>query len=242
MIKNTAVSVATFNCEWRKTESSDAALIRERLWASDVDVVCLTETQRDFLGESGHTIESARLDTGPNIASRRKVLLWSRNPWTGVDAEGPPGLPVGRYVSGKTQTAAGELRFIGLCIPYSFAGVKYGVPRRRPWELHLEYLSALKETLRAPLRRTVVLGDFNQRVPRRFQPARAFDALSETIFEPLTLATAGSVSPIQRQAIDHICHSPDLRSGSPVSLSNIRPDGGQVSDHFGVRVELHSPI
>ncbi len=120
MTTDVAVSVATFNCEWRKTNSSDATLIRERLLSADV--VCLTETQQDFLAEGGHTIVSEKLDSGPNTESRRKVLLWSRNPWTCVVAAGPPGLPEGRYVSGKTQTAAGEFQFVGVCIPYGFAG------------------------------------------------------------------------------------------------------------------------
>lgn len=238
MTTSTAASVATFNCEWRKTASSDAALIREQLRESEADVVCLTETQRDFLSDSGHTILSEQLDTGPDTDSRRKVLLWSRNPWTFVDSTGPQDLPEGRYVSGKTQTAAGEVQFVGVCIPYRFASVRYGAPKRRPWEVHLEYLCALDRFLPSRPELTVVLGDFNQRFPRKYQPQRVFDALDDTLLKRFTLATAGLVAPIQRQAIDHICHSPDLHSVSSKSLSNIRPDGGQISDHFGVRVEL----
>lgn len=91
-----SVSVATFNCEWRKTTSTDATLIRERIEASDV--VCLTETHVDFISDRDHSIVSEKLEGGPNSHSRRKVLLWSQNPWTRVDTVGPPGLPEGRYV------------------------------------------------------------------------------------------------------------------------------------------------
>lgn len=238
MTSSAAVSVATFNCEWRKTKSSDAAIIRERLWESDADVICLTETQRDFLADRGNTIESATFDNGPNAASRRKVLLWSRHPWTCVDSFGPQGLPAGRYVSGKTQTAAGQIKFVGVCIPYGFAGVRHGVPKRSPWELHLTYLSALDRSLPPQPTRTVVLGDFNQRLPRKYQPQRVFDAINKVLLGRFTLATEGLVSPIERHAIDHICHSSDLCSDSLESVSNIRPDGGRISDHFGVRVAL----
>lgn len=233
-----SVAIATFNCEWRRTPSPDGELIRERIFDSSVDVVCLTETHHDFLRGEGHTIESAPFDQAPNAISRRKVLLWSRRPWTEVDAHGPQGIPEARYIAGTTPTAVGETRFIGVCIPYSFAGVRYGVPKRSPWELHFAYLDALHRALPATPELTVVLGDFNQRVPRRYQPKRAFDALERVLLQRFTIATSGELEPIQRPAIDHICHSRDLACRSVVSLSNVRPDGRQISDHFGVRVEL----
>jgi hypothetical protein len=120
------VRVATFNCEWRRTDSSDAAIIRERVMDGSTDVVCLTETHRDFPEGHGFAVTSAPLKAGPNIESWRKVLLWSRNPWTAVDAVDPPGLPEGRYVAGTTSTPAGEVRVIGVIIPYGFAGVRFG--------------------------------------------------------------------------------------------------------------------
>jgi endonuclease/exonuclease/phosphatase family metal-dependent hydrolase len=86
--------------------------------------------------------------------------------------------------------------------------------------------------------RTIVLGDFNQRVPRKYQPKAAFDALQEAILERLQIASDGLLEPIQRQAIDHVCHSTDLVCRSVASISNARPGEGQVSEHFGVRLEL----
>jgi len=193
------LNVATFNCEWRRTASPDAGLIRERIFASGADVVCLTETHHDFLRGDGHTIESAPFEQGPNAASRRKVLLWSRSPWTMVDAEGPAGIPEARYIAGTTRTPVGEMRFIGVCIPYSFAGVRYGVPKRSPWELHLAYLDALDRALPATPARTVILGDFNPRVPQRYQPKRAFDALERVLLQRFIIATSDELQPVQRQ-------------------------------------------
>jgi hypothetical protein len=232
------VRVATFNCEWRRTNSADGAIIRERVLNDSTDVVCLTETHRDFLEGQGFTATSAPLQAGPNVESRRKVLLWSRRPWTAVDAVGPPGLPEGRYVAGTTSTPAGQVRVVGLVIPYGFAGVRLGQPKRRPWELHLEYLEALGRSLAGGVERTIVLGDFNQRVPRKYQPKRIFESLQSAVLDRLHIATAGVLASVQRQAIDHVCHSSDLVCRGADSLSNERPGGGRISDHFGVRVEL----
>lgn len=231
------VSVNTFNCEWRRNLSYDAAIIREPV-LDGTDVVCLTKTHRDFLEGHGSTVISTPVNAGPNVESRRKVLLWSRSPWTAVDSVGAPGLPEERYVAGTTSTPAGEVRVIGVIIPYGFAGVRFGQPKRRPWELHLRYLEALGRSLAGGAKRTIVLGDFNQRVPRKYQPKAAFDALQEAILEGLQIATAGVLEPIQRQAIDHVCHSTDMVCRSVASIPNARPGEGQVSDHFGVRVEL----
>lgn len=231
------VRVATFNCEWRRPNSADARAIRALLDATNPDVVCLTEAHSNFFGSHGHTIEALPNPTSA-IASRRKVLLWSRKPWVQVDAQGPPGLPPNRFVSGQTETALGPVRFMGVCIPYRFAAVRHGSPKRAPWEVHLEYLSALDAALPPRPQRLVVLGDFNQRVPRKHQPARSFDALNQALFSRLALATAGVIENIGSQSIDHVCYSRDFDLREVGGLSNIGPAGRLISDHFGVHVSL----
>jgi endonuclease/exonuclease/phosphatase family metal-dependent hydrolase len=233
----TTLNVATFNCEWRETRSSDAAIIRERICAAPVDVICLTETQQDFLDDRGYTVTSADFETRSNLGSRRKVLIWSRSPWTNVDTA-PAGLPEGRYVAGTTSTPAGQVRVLGVVIPYRFAGVRYGEPKRAPWELHRQYLQALRSALPEQPSRTLILGDFNQRVPRKYQPHEVFENLDEAVLSRFRIATAGVLEPVGRQAIDHICHSSDFSCGAVHSISNAREGGGQISDHFGVRAEL----
>lgn len=230
----TALQVATFNCEWRKSSSTDAAIIRDLVLGGGTHVVCLTEAYRDFFGGEGHTIE-AEADGRPD--GRRKVLLWSREPWTGVDAHGPDSMPSGRFVSGRTETPLGPITFFGLCIPYRWAGMKEE-PKRSPWEFHLAYLAAFDRHLPAKPWRTVAFGDFNQRVPRKYQPPRIYSALDAVLLSRLEIATGGVIEPLDRQSIDHICHSPDLTANSCFGLSNVGPDGTQISDHFGVKVSL----
>jgi hypothetical protein len=48
----------------------------------------------------------------PNKGGRRKVILWTKHPWTEVDATGDEAIPTGRFVSGVT----GGIRFVGVCI------------------------------------------------------------------------------------------------------------------------------
>lgn len=229
--------VATFNCERRKSDSTDGTIIRERVLGGRPDIVCLTEAYRDFFGSEGHTIEAVLHPDAPVDHGRRTVLLWSRTPWTAVANEGPADLPAGRFVSGRTKTPAGEITVIGICIPYRWSGARYG-GRQKIWEAHLRYLSVLDRFLPTDPERLVVLGDFNQRVPRKYQPQQVFDALAETLLTRLNIASSGMIDGIDRQAIDHICHSRDLAALSVTGLSNIGPDGREISDHFGVQVTL----
>jgi exonuclease III len=232
------VRVATFNCEWRKPASADAQLIRERLMEQDPDIICLTEAHTGYVGEVGHTIESEPFALGRVGTSRRKVLLWSRKPWEAVDQVGSQDLPPGRYVSGTTQTPLGRVKVYGVCIPYNMAGVRYGEPKRTPWELHTAYLKGLSELIAPELARALVVGDFNQRVPRGSQPHRIYAALEQALLERFQVATAGPLGPHGLRAIDHICHSRDFVAEECSVLSNERPCGGRISDHFGVQARF----
>jgi hypothetical protein len=53
--------------------SADAALIRERVFTDDTDVVCLTETQRNFVAGTGHAVVSEVLDSGSTRFARRSL-------------------------------------------------------------------------------------------------------------------------------------------------------------------------
>ncbi|MXO52378.1 hypothetical protein GRI42_13790 [Erythrobacter gaetbuli] len=226
--KPAKLTVATFNTEWRRAHSDDAVLIRERL--GRVDIVCLTEADRKFFGEEGHVLAAA----GPD-GSRTKVLLWSRQPWTAVD-EGESAL-AGYYLAATTDTALGPLRVYGIVIPYRFSGVRYGNPKRQTWELHRAFLTALDDRLPNRPERSIVLGDFNQRIPRKYQPQSIFDELDRVVLGKFAPATAGLIAGIERQAIDHICLSPDLQLQHLDAISNVGPAGRLISDHFGLRVK-----
>jgi endonuclease/exonuclease/phosphatase family metal-dependent hydrolase len=237
-VTSATLSVTTFNCQWRRSKSAAAAEIRRAILATDPEIVCLTEAYLDFFGDEGFVIE-ADADYGyPITAGRRKVLLWSRQPWSMVDSFGHANLPPGRFVCGTTQTSIGALAVIGVCIPWSAAHVSSGRRDQTLWAEHLDYLSAIGTWLPAVPARQIVLGDFNQRVPRKRQPEIAFAALQAAILSRMEIATAHIVSSVGEPLIDHICHSRDLVPRSCAVLTNIAADGSEISDHVGVNVQL----
>jgi exonuclease III len=232
------VKVATFNCEWRPTVSSDADIIRERVFDHNPDVVCFTEAYADFANGSGFTISSEE-DYGYSIVpGRRKVLLWSKQPWKPIQSAVPASMPPGRFVAGTTATEFGDVDVIGVCIPWAHAHVKTGNRNREPWEDHRAYLAALDEWLLSTPSRTILVGDFNQRIPQLYQPVDMFRLLQQVVLRRFNAATSGQIEGADKQAIDHICHSPDLRSVFAKAISNMRPDGGRISDHFGAVVSI----
>ncbi|MFC4595542.1 endonuclease/exonuclease/phosphatase family protein [Sphingobium tyrosinilyticum] len=232
------VSIATWNVEWRRSGSADANLIRERLSSVDPAILCITEGYTDFFGGSGHMISGGEDWGYPLVPDRRKVMLWSAEPWRDVDMLGSVDMPGGRYVAATTETVLGPLRVIGVCIPWAGAHVAGGRRDRTQWQDHRDYLEALGGIIRANAMRTVVLGDFNQAHPRRRQPKAVHDLLSRSVLERMSLATGGRIDGGDVQAIDHIAHSHDLESGAPAMLSNVGSGGKLISDHFGVAVRL----
>ena len=78
---------------------------------------------------------------------------------------------------------------------------------------HEYWLSGFeRRDYRRTAERTLVLGDFNQRIPRQFRsptPKRMYELLQRT-FAGFTFATAGKLSGAPGQAIDHIAITPDL--------------------------------
>lgn len=230
--------VATFNCEWRPTVSSDADIIRERVFDHDPDVVCFTEAYGDFAKGGGFTISSEEDYGYPIVPGRRKVLLWSKQPWKPIRSAVPASMPPGRFVAGTTTTGLGEVDVIGVCIPWAHAHVKTGKRNREPWEDHKSFLAALDEWLPATPSRTVLVGDFNQRIPQLYQPAEVFRLLQKVVLSRLDASTSGIIEGADRLAIDHICHSTDFKPVAARAISNERDDGGRISDHFGVTTQL----
>jgi endonuclease/exonuclease/phosphatase family metal-dependent hydrolase len=233
------LTVATWNVEWRAPGSVDAALIRERLDAVGADIICLTEAYANFTDGEGHLIESEPDYGYPVVQGRRKVLLWSREPWAAVDRVGQPDLPPGRFVAGRTMTAVGPIDVVGVCIPWREAHVRSGTRDRTLWQDHLAYLNGLRGILAERTARTLVMGDFNQRVPRQYSPPPVFAALESTL-RGFRVATAGTMAPIGKAAIDHVAHTDDLEPLDVSGLSNRAPDGREISDHFGVAVRLRA--
>lgn len=204
------------------------------------DLICLTEGHDDFAPPGGHLI-AAHPDYGyRTLPGRRKVLLWSRMPWSRVDRLGHPTLPGGRYVAGRTETPAGPLDVIGVCVPWAHAHVTTGRRDRGPWDDHRAFLAGLAETLPEATRggRSVLLGDLNQSIPRTRAPKAVYDALVRALPEGMRVATAGPIPGPGLPSIDHLAHTADLAATGVRGLPNQDPDGRRLSDHFGLLVEL----
>lgn len=232
---SSTVRIGTWNTEWARPTGPKGTLVKAALAAPGCDVLCVTEGVAGILPGQGNVIEGGADWGAPVRDDRRKVLLWSARPWTEVDRVGSERMPSGRFVRGVTQTTAGwPLTVVGVCIPWSGAQWQYGRRDATRWELHgvwLEEFEKLRSTL--PEERTVVLGDFNQRIPRQWAP-KGVHAVLRRAFEGFEIASEGNIEGAPRLAIDHIAHTPDLVSKGISIWPDRSPDDKRLSDHFGV--------
>ena len=235
-----SLSIVNWNVEWATPRSRRTPEILRRIDMHSPEVVCLTETHTDLPSSGGYTICS-EADAGYRVREeRRKVLLWSREPWEQVDDLGSDLMPPGRFVSGVTQTSLGEVTVMGICIPWSGSRTeaRRGSERKTRWEDHEQYISGLSEVLeQAPSERMVVMGDFNQRIGlRSTAPVKLRLALLSAIPPRMTIATA-TLGFQGRRTIDHIVLTDDLVAESLSVISNIHGES-KLSDHFGIAATL----
>jgi endonuclease/exonuclease/phosphatase family metal-dependent hydrolase len=233
------LSVVTWNMEWKQPGSAAAKLMLERIAAQDPDIICLTEAYRDVLAALGGYQIEAEADYGyPITEGRRKVLLWSSEPWSASDRLGSSGLPPGRFVSGRTATPLGELTIVGVCISWRGAHVSTGRRDRTPWQDHCRYLEHLAPILARTPGPTIVVGDYNQQVPRTRVPQPVHEALDAALGERLRIVTTGQLAPLDLPTIDHIALSPDLEAEAVTALDHRDHLGKLISDHFGVAARI----
>ena len=234
--------VVNWNVEWATPRSERSPEILRRIGQHWPEVVCLTETDCRLLSQCGGYIVSARPCWGQSVVNnRRKVVLWSRQPWADVDDLGSDALPPGRFVTGSTDTSVGRVKVIGVCIPYGMANVQFGTKASRPWQDHEQYLDGLSELLNvASSAPTIVLGDFNQSLAGRSSvPPHLREKLRCTFPLDMTIATA-QLNCNGKSAIDHIAISNNLAAESTAAISRLRQDAKPLSDHFGVVATLSS--
>lgn len=222
----------TWNLEWARPGSGREEAIRRILELAEADLICLTEAFSSTLPNDGVTIEAGPGNVVADKKCAKKVMLWSR--WGWCDPKiGQNILPPGRFISGRTETPQGPLHVIGVCIPWRSSNMPgFGSGDCGPWEDHLRFIEGMKLELPPSARRTLIMGDFNQRLPRRRQPAHVSQAL-QTILRPFSIATWNFESRDGDQTIDHIAHSPDITVDQLVELPRFA-DGLMLSDHFGV--------
>ena len=230
--------IGTWNTQWTTPRSVRGKLVRALLADPDCDILCITEGCAQILPDVGHVIDAGPdwgCPTKKGQEDRRKVLLWSKRPWFDdfrVYRNRPLG---GRFVAATTETEVGPLDVLGVCIPWPDAHVTSCQKDRKRWEEHLRWLSEF-ETLgyQQATTRTVVLGDFNQRIPRRRQGKQAYAALRRA-FQGFNIATPGWLAGAKDLAIDHIAHTPDLLRMGDIDIWPRQSEHGRhLSDHFGV--------
>lgn len=229
-----------WNVQWQRAGTPRGAAIRDAIARHAPDLVCLTEANADLLDTAGLIASAADFD-GPTRPGRHKVLLWSARPWEAADALGDPALPPGRFVRGRTATPLGPVDVIGVCIPWDGAHVRMGRHDARPWEVHRRFLDGLAPVLMAAPEggaRTLLLGDFNQTLPRTRAPRAVHAHLIETLGPRFTVATAGPIPGSGHLSIDHVTHGSALRALGVETIPNSFGAAGRISDHAGLLVTL----
>ncbi len=235
-----SLRIVNWNVEFATPKSWRTPEILGHIDRNGPEIICLTETHDELLGQGGHAICS-RPDYGYGLKkNRRKVLLWSKETWHQVDDLGIDSLPPGRFVSGITQTSVGEVAVIGICIPWfgSRTEARRGAERRLRWQDHEECLVGLTKILeRVDAKRLIVMGDFNQRIGQGSRAPRALRLALLEAFEPKLRIITSELALRGRKSIDHIALSADWAVGSVNAISNIHGDR-KLSDHFGVAAEV----
>ena len=228
------IRIATWNVEWATPETKAGKRIQQIIKQIDQDIFVLTEGCKELMPE-GFVLDGGT-DWGYESEDkrRRKVLLWSRYPLVEpFQGEGFQ-LPEGRFIAATVQHPVGDLRIYGVCIPWKDAHVRSGRKDRAPWEDHSTYLEGLRQLVEQSKSPLVVLGDFNQRIPRVSQPVLVAEQLSRCM-HGLQVCTA---LPLEKPLIDHIAVSPEL----VVTKVEVIPDHdqeGRLSDHRGVIADVN---
>lgn len=241
--------LVNWNLAWAVPGTARGQGLQERIAAERPDLVCATESYADFFDDEfahGHGIGSDPDYGYKSPPRRRKNMLWSRQPWRRVDTVGDPGLPGGRYVGGLTRLGGQqglEVEVLSICIPWMNAHVATGQKNKKAWEEHLRYLNSLGGLLAAKRRQRkmhplIIMGDFNQRIPRDRSPLRVYEPLMAALPDDMMVITTGFVPGIERPTVCHVLVSPEIAMVKTQGLENKLP-AGQLSDHPGISVEFH---
>ena len=234
--------VLTWNFARHAPKDWQAVTMVERIREEAPDIVCLTEGHEASLADMpGHTLSSRGAYWSASLESERKVLLWSKAPWTDVKAL-PEVSAISGVVSAVTEGPLGPVRVVGVCIPYHMASPFGAEERAKPWSIHVAYLEALAPAVHA-LRESgppvMVIGDFNQRVPSEWG-VHDVRAKFDHAFAHFDIVTRGDVPGLGEPSIDHIAVTRELRAKTVLGLSRFDADSRPLSDHFGVFAELEA--
>ena len=223
------MKIATWNLAWPSHNRQQLA--REHLESLDADVIVTTEDKLADWEAFPH-----RVDAGPDWGYgaeklRRKVVMWSKTPWTDVRSHGDA--MSGRFVAARTQ----GVDVWGVCIPWRDCHVSTGRKDSKQWDQHIRFCEQLSEL--QPTGPTMIAGDFNQKIPKASQPKRAVQSLLAALrgFEVVTAGLEEQAPTGRRQLIDHVATKGFAATGVetwPFELDDIK-----ISDHSGVAADAH---
>lgn len=221
--------ILTWNLERRKPGAPYGKLASRHLFSQSPDIMAISETRTNFPKSGGYTVW-AEHPKGHFAQDERKILIWSKNPWLEIDSIGDERLPGGRFISAVTDTRLGQVRVVGVCIPYHMADVTHGTQDKKPWEQHFVFLDILPEILKTYTRPIIIAGDYNQRYPRVKYGNRAASEKMAVTFKDYNIVTQGVISGMDRAGIDHIA------LGAGLSLKSVwgwphEVNGTRLSDH-----------
>jgi endonuclease/exonuclease/phosphatase family metal-dependent hydrolase len=227
------MKILLWNVEWATLDMKRGVEIQRIYRDFSPDIACITEGYTQFWEKEGNLI-CAEEDYGYAIHNgRRKVMLISKNEWTDVDQIGSISLPSGRYCFGRTF----GLNIHGVCIPWKSAHVTTGQKNRQVWQDHLQYLEGLKPIVENADSKTIVLGDFNQRIPRQYSRTDVYTKLLETFESNFSIATSGLIKEYDQQAIDHFAYTNDIKIKNIIGIDS-HFGNMKLSDHFGFVIEI----
>lgn len=228
------MKVVNWNLEWARPGCPRGREIARRISEIAPDLVCLTEAFADIMTD-GFVVTAG---TGNAVADRKgahKVLLWSR--WRLRSLRTAGYTPPGRNITAIIEDGPfAGIQVCGVCIPWRGSGSPRLGGASAPWEDHLRFLETLRSEIATMRSRSVVIGDFNQRLPRKNQPIQVWRAIEET-FRSMCIATRGLEEPTDGMTIDHIAHSPDLVVTDLRTIARLSHDL-ILSDHFGITASV----
>ena len=226
-----------WNTAWSRPDS-DAYDWLEDLRPDTADIVVLAEARTGLTERWGGFTIDAGDDWGYRTATdRRKILIWSPNPWREVRTI-PSGATKGRLVLGITNTGCGDITVIGVCIPWRMAHVSSGRKDSAPWQEHRAFIRTLRETLVAEdfTRPILLAGDFNQTLPRTRAPEEVADLLAECLIGGQVLTTGRRA---EVPLLNHVTMFYGARlQNEIVAVVPASQDGRRLSDHDLVEVRL----
>ncbi|MFN3213752.1 MAG: endonuclease/exonuclease/phosphatase family protein [Henriciella sp.] len=233
--------LVNWNIERKRPGSWQAKSLIEEIASIAPDVICLTEAWVDSLETlGGFTISSKGIAWSPQKEDERKVLIWSHQPWVSVEVINELE-ETGSAVTGLCNLAGIQTRIVGICVPYHFASPLGVTPKEKPWSQHNAFLRKLMSYLdvwaiEGP---TIVLGDFNRRMPRSWGPKHSYELL-ELALENYEVVTRGPLNGVDQLSIDHIAVTAPLNVKAVVGRPAEDHRGRKRSDHFGVVADLTS--